>query len=145
MPSLHQLPTLFLQLSTVLLKNAQFTQTPPLWSLFQLPSLFLQNAEFTATPHCPSKKCEVCFNSPLCFYEMCSLHEPSTVFLSLHKLLTVISKMWSSHELLLCGVHLNSHSVLKKCRVQVNSPLCSPNMRSLFQLPTLFLQNAESI
>ena len=66
-----------------------------------------------------------------CFYKMCSLHELLTILLTLPKLP-------------LCRVCLNSHSIFKKHRVQTNSPLCSPKMRSLFQLPILSLQNAES-
>ena len=36
------------------------------------------------------------------------------------------------------------HFVFQKCGAQTNSPLCFAKMRSLFQLPNLFLQNMES-
>ena len=46
--------------------------------------------------------------------------------------------MQISHELLLCGVRLNSHSVFTKCGIQTNSPLCLTKMWYCFNFPPVF-------
>ena len=101
-------------------------------------------------------KCGVCINSPLCFYKMCSLLDISTLFLKNAEFTRTLPQQ-NPPELPLCVVCLTSDSVHKKCRVQMNSSLCSPKMRSLIQLltcfykmqsshqlPTLHLKNAQS-
>ena len=135
-----------LEHSTVFLKNVEFTWTPlrqsllklpfyfhKMQSLLELPTVLLKNVKFVSTPHSVFTKGAVCLNPPLSFW-----------------------KMRSSHELPLCRVCLNSHSVLNNaefkwtphsvlqtCGVCLNSPLSFYKMWSTLELPTALLKNEQ--
>ena len=140
-----------LELSSVLLKNVEFTQTPPLRSPLELPFCFykmqssnelptvlLKNAEFVSTPHSVFIKCVVCLNPPLSFLKTGNLQ----------KLLALISKMHSpfEHPILFsknAKLKQTPHYVLQKCRVCLNSPLSSYKMQSTLELSTALLKNDQ--
>ena len=110
------------KLSTVVLKNAEFTQTPP-----SAKSLFLQHVQSAWTHHSVYlQKCGICSSTPFLYLKMRSSNKLPTVSI---KNVEVVS---------------TAKSVFTKCRVCLNSPLCFQKMRSSFQLPTLFLQNVQS-
>ena len=164
-----------LDLSTLFLKNAEFTQTPPLRSLPELRlcgvrlnavkmrcsnellTVFSKNVEFDSTSHMFLQNAESA-STPHSAFTKCvvCLNSPLCFW-----------KMRSSHALCLSRVCLNSpsmesawtpilflknaefkrtpHCVLQKCGVCFNSPFSLYKMRSLLELPTVHLKNAEFI
>ena len=103
-----------LELSSVLLKNVEFMQTPPLRSPLELPFCFYKIGSLFQLP------------TPL-LHNVQSAWTP-TVFLkmwSLHELFTVMSKNAESAWTLPCDFEFELlFCSLKKCGAQRNSPLC---------------------
>ena len=125
MQSLFHLPTLFYKMCSPLEPPLSFLKMQSLHKLLTVISekaesawtlpVYLKNAEFTRASHLQSL-----------------LELPSAV------------SAWTP-VLFLQNAEFKrtSHSVLQKCAVQTNSPLCSPKMRSSNELPTVFSKNAE--